>query len=100
MASLGKWSVGVAGVAVLVAVVVAAYQQIAHRGEIKSLTGVVLADAADPGKQFPVENAKITVSGLPRGSVARGTVTSDSSGLFHLPLRFVHAGDKVTLELR
>ena len=100
MASLGKWSVGVAGVAVLVAVVVAAYQQIAHRGEINSLTGVVLADAADPGKQFPVENAKVTVSGLPRSPLAAGTATSNSSGLFHLPLRFVHARDTITLELR
>ncbi len=76
------------------------YYRVAHRGEIKSLTGVVLTDAADPGKQFPVDNAKIAVLQPAGTNLPPSATSSDSSGLFHLTLHGVHAGDAMMLTLR
>lgn len=48
-----------------------------------SLTGVVLTDDSDPRKQTPIGNAEITATAHAGRTAA---VSSDVSGLFHLPL--------------
>lgn len=94
--SLKWWVLIAAGVGVSSIVL---YYRLAHRGEVKFLTGVVLTDAADPGKQFPVDDAKIAVS-LTGSNLPPLATSSDSSGLFHLTLHHVHAGDPIAITLR
>jgi hypothetical protein len=64
---------------------------------IASLTGAVLRQDPDPGKQLPIGNVEVSVSD---GAIA-GSATSDVSGLFQLSLRErVHKGEEMTLHLR
>src|SRR5579863_1301553 len=62
-----------------------------------SVTGAVLRQDSDLGKQFPVANAQVSLG----GDLSKDAASSDSSGLFHLKLRpGVHIGQMVTLQLR
>ena len=62
-----------------------------------SVTGAVLRQDSDLGKQFPVANAQVSLG----GDLSKDAATSDSAGLFHLKLRpGVHIGQMVTLQLR
>jgi hypothetical protein len=64
---------------------------------ITSLSGAVLRQDNNPGKQLPIANAEVTVSD---GATAGSTI-SDSNGLFQLKLRErVHKGEQVILHLR
>jgi len=62
-----------------------------------SVTGAVLRQDSDLGKQFPVANAKISLG----DDLSKDAATSDSAGFFHLKVRpGVHIGQMVTLQLR
>lgn len=100
MASGKAWAVTAASVAVAAALGVFVYHRIRHHGEIHSLTGVVLVDAPDPGKQFPVENASITVPAPEGSQIPAASASSNSSGLFHVTLRGVRVGETITFEVR
>ncbi len=64
---------------------------------VTSLTGAVLRQDANPGKQLPVANVDVSISD---GSTA-GVAKTDSAGLFQLKLRQrVHKGERMTLHLR
>ncbi len=52
-------------------------------GLVRSLTGVVLIQNADPAKQAPVANVKVTLSARTGSAEA----ITDVSGLFHITLR-------------
>ena len=51
--------------------------------DLKSITGAVLRQDSDLGKQLPIANAQISLV----GNLADGAATSDSSGKFQLRLR-------------
>ena len=51
--------------------------------DINSITGAVLRQDTDLGKQLPITNAEISLV----GDLSEGAATSDSSGKFHLRLR-------------
>ena len=64
---------------------------------ITSLTGAVLRQDSNAGKQLPVANVEVSISD---GSTA-GAAKSDSAGLFQLKLhQRVHKGETMTLHLR
>ncbi len=101
MALPRKWAVAAGAGALAVAAGVVAYRAISHRGELKSLTGVVLTDDPDPRKQFPVENARITFAGTNDGHRPTGTATTDASGLFRLQFRpSIHADETIALHFQ
>jgi len=64
---------------------------------ITSLSGAVLSQDPDPGKQLPIGNVEVSISdGSPAGSAK-----SDASGFFQLRLREqVHKGEEMKLHLR
>ncbi len=65
--------------------------------DLKSITGAVLRQDPDPGKQLPVANAQISLD----GHLSEGAVTSDSAGKFQLMLRpGTRVGQMVTLRVR
>jgi hypothetical protein len=85
----------VAGGAMLVLVIAA--HAVSKAREIKTITGAVLRQDPDRGKQLPVAGAEISLD----DDLAEGVAKSDSSGLFHLKLRAgLHAGEMVTITLR
>jgi hypothetical protein len=64
---------------------------------IRSLTGAVLREDPNPGKQLTIPNAEINVS----DDSADGAAKSDSAGYFHVNLRrAVRKGETLTLHLR
>jgi hypothetical protein len=64
---------------------------------ITSLSGAVLSQDPDPGKQLPIGNVEVSFSD---GSSA-GSAKSDASGFFQLRLREqVHKGEEMKLHLR
>ena len=65
--------------------------------DMKSITGAVLRQDSDLGKQLPIANAQILLG----DHFSDGAATSDSAGRFQLRLRpGVHVGQMVTLRLR
>jgi len=86
----------VVGIALAVAIALVAYQ--AWRGRrITSVTGAVLRQDNNAGKQLPVANVEVSVSD---GGTA-GSARSNSAGLFQVKLqKRVHKGELLTLRLR
>jgi hypothetical protein len=65
--------------------------------ELKLITGAVLRQDPDRGKQLPIANAEVSLG----DDLSDGVAITDSNGLFHLKLRNgVHIGEMVTLLLR
>jgi hypothetical protein len=65
--------------------------------EIREITGAVLRQDSDLGKQFPVANARVFLD----DGLSEGAATSDSAGLFKLKLRpGTHIGQMVTLQVQ
>jgi hypothetical protein len=65
--------------------------------ELVSITGAVLRQDPDPGKQIPIQNVQVTL----RDELAGLPAASNSAGLFKLNLReAIHRGKSVTIELR
>ena len=70
---------------------------LARPRDATSMTGAVLRQDPDLGKQFPVANAEVSLG----DDLSKATATTDSAGLFHLRLRpGTHIGQMVTLRLR
>jgi hypothetical protein len=65
--------------------------------EVVSITGAVLRQDPDPGRQIPIQNVQITLL----NDLARQPASSNAYGLFRLNLREpVLRGKSVTIELR
>jgi hypothetical protein len=65
--------------------------------ELVSITGAVLRQDPDPGRQIPIRNVQVTL----RDDLARQPAASNASGLFKLNLReAILRGRSVTIELR
>lgn len=79
------------------AVLAFAGYKLAHLHQIRSVTGVVLRQDRDPGKQLPIDGVQVTL----QDETASKTARSGASGLFHLDLaRGVSRGRSVVFELR
>lgn len=79
------------------AVVVFAGYKFWRLREVVSITGAVLREDPDPGKQIPIQNVQVTLL----DDLARQPAASNASGLFKLNLReAILRGRSVTMELR
>src|SRR5580704_17904504 len=77
-------------------VMAAAVYGVSTATELKFITGAVLRQDPDLGRQLPVANAEISLG----DELSNGVARTDSSCLFHLRLRSgLHIGRMVTLSL-
>ncbi len=94
----GRWKTAVwivAGIACAGAAY--ASYRLTQMREIRFITGAVLRQDPDPGKQPPIQYVQVSLA----GNLSKGQAFSGASGMFRLELqKNVHRGDAVTLELR
>jgi len=85
------WSAGIAAIILAVGLYLVRHQPLTE------LTGVVLRQDPNPGKQLPVVGAELTLD----DGFAQGPARTDSNGLFHLKLRRgTRTGETATLRVR
>lgn len=96
MSPFGKtrlWHVTLLGIVLITVLVILLW----HRQHPLSLRGAVLVQDSDPRKQTPIANVEISAD----GDLAPHLVSSDSSGLFVLPLwKWIRRGHPIVLHLR
>jgi len=94
---ISRKSAGWAAIGAVAVILVLTVYLASKPKDLKSITGAVLRQDTDLGKQLPIANAQIS---LP-DNLTDGVATSDSSGKFQLRLRRgVHVGQMAKLRVR
>ncbi len=85
-----------AGIGIVAILAITALRVFRHRALI-AITGTVLREDPDVGRQIPIANAQVSLG----GDLSDGVATTTPAGLFRLKLRpGVHVGDVATLLVR